>query len=143
MSYIQTLKDDHRQLLALAGEAQALLAGESPRAMPPPDHERLQMCLRQLIDLLQSHGRLEDAELFPALRRRLPEADHWQIKMVEIQDEAVLMLANDLQGWATGVSSFSPEWVQENAARLLRWLHEHVAIEEERLFPRLEAPPGP
>ncbi|MEW6324553.1 MAG: hemerythrin domain-containing protein [Nitrospirota bacterium] len=137
MSYIQSLKEDHRQLLALAGEAEALLVLESPSMMPPPERERLRACLQRLIELLAAHGRIEEQQLFPALRLRLAEADHWQVKMIEVQDEAILTLARDLAAWSAGAASCPPEWVRESGSRLLRWLHEHVVIEEERLFPKL------
>jgi hemerythrin superfamily protein len=137
------LKKDHRWLLQLAAALEQAVSAEFTHPGTSAARWEIQELLAQLIELLNAHGQKEEVEFFPTLRARLPESDRWQLKMVEVQDEAILMLANDLYGWSTGASSFPPEWVQENSARLLRWLQEHVVVEEERLFPRLDDPPHP
>jgi len=132
---VKLLVEEHRRLLVLTGELEAILPRKSAR---PPDRTRLKQLLEQFIELLTAHGRLEVTELFPALEKRLPQADHWQIKMLEIQDEAILSEARHLHEWLLEHPSTAPfEQRREDGARLIRWSKEHVGFEEERLFPRL------
>ena len=132
---VNLLTEEHRRLLAMTGELEMILQPKSPR---PPDRARLRQLLEQFIELLTAHGRLEVTELFPALQKRLPKADHWQIKMLEIQDEAILSEACHLHEWLLEhPSDASFEQRREDCARLIRWSKEHVGFEEERLFPRL------
>jgi hemerythrin superfamily protein len=139
--YLDHLKKDHQRLLQLSAALDAAISADLEPAGAFVANGEVRELLAQLIALLNAHEKLEEAEVFPALRARLPETERWQIKMVEIQDEAILTLAKDLHGWSTGEARFPREWVQENVARLHRWLQEHAVIEEERLFPRLSAPP--
>jgi hemerythrin-like domain-containing protein len=132
---VNFLIEEHRRLLVLIGEMEGILPPKSAR---PPDRTRLQQLLEQFIELLTTHGRLEVTKLFPALEQRLPKADHWQIKMLEIQDEAILSEARHLHEWLQEhppTASFGAR--REDSARLIRWAHEHVKFEEERLFPPL------
>ncbi len=132
---VNLLVEEHRRLLALTGEMEAILRPKSAR---PPDRTRLKQVLEQFVELLTTHGQLEVTELFPALEKRLPKADHWQIKMLEIQDEAILSEARHLSEWLLehpATASFGTRL--EDSARLIRWSKEHVSFEEDRLFPRL------
>jgi len=132
---IKTLMDEHRRLLALVGELEAILPDKSAR---PPDLTRFRPLLERLIELLTAHGQLEMTELFPILQKRLPENDQWQIKMLEIQDEAIFTEARHLLEWMLDhPSPASSARLREDGARLIRWAREHVGFEEERLFPRL------
>jgi hemerythrin-like domain-containing protein len=132
---VDLLVEEHRRLLALSGELEVILPSKSAR---PPDRPRLRRLLEQFIELLTAHGQLEVTELFPALEKRLPQADHWQIKMLEIQDEAILSEARHLHEWLLEhPAAASLGTRQEDSARLIRWTREHVGFEEERLFPPL------
>jgi hemerythrin-like domain-containing protein len=132
---VNLLIDEHRRLLGLIGEMEGILPPKSTR---PPDRTRLRQLLAQFIELLTTHGRLEVTKLFPALEKRLPKADHWQIKMLEIQDEAILSEASHLHEWLQEhppTASFEAR--REDSARLIRWTYEHIEFEEGRLFPPL------
>lgn len=132
---VDLLVEEHRRLLALSGELEVVLPPQSARS---PDRTRLRRLLEQFIELLTTHGQLEVTELFPALEKRLPKADHWQIKMLEIQDEAILSEARHLQEWLLEhPADDSLGKRREDSARLIRWAREHVSFEEERLFPQL------
>jgi len=132
---VDLLVEEHRRVLALTGELEAILPPKSAR---PPDRAQLRHVLEQFIELMTTHGQLEVTELFPALEQRLPQADHWQIKMLEIQDEAILSEARHLHEWLLehpDTASFGTR--REDGVHLIRWSKEHVGFEEERLFPRL------
>ena len=133
---VNLLVEEHRRLLALTKEMEEVLPPKS--SARSPDRTRLKQLLEQFIELLTTHGQLEVTELFPALEKRLPKADHWQIKMLEIQDEAILSEARHLYEWLVEhppAASFGKR--REDGARLIRWSKEHVGFEEDRLFPRL------
>ncbi len=132
---VELLVEEHRQLLALIETLEAIL---SPGSVHSAGHTKLRQLLEQVIELMATHGEKETAELFPALQRSLPTADHWQIKMLEIQDEAILSEARHLHEWLVehpSPASFGR--LQKDGARLIRWAQEHIVFEEERLFPRL------
>ena len=132
---LDLLVEEHRQLLALTEQLSAILLSESVR---PDDRTRLRQLLAQFLELKTTHGQKEVAELFPALEQTLPQADYWQIKMLEIQEESILSEARHLYQWmADNPSSASFERLREDGARMIRWMQEHVKFEEERLFSRL------
>lgn len=133
---VELLVEEHRRLLLLTVEMETILPPTSAR---PPDRARLKHLLDQFIELLTTHAQLEVTELFPALEKRLPKADHWQIKMLEIQDEAILSEARHLSEWLLEHPATAPFGKQrrEDGTRLIRWSREHVGFEEDRLFPRL------
>jgi len=79
----------------------------------------------------------EAVRFFPALLAKLPKSDHWQIRMMEIQDEALGVETRHLPDGCTVTPAPSPARFRESGVRLIRWLREHVQIEEERLFPHL------
>jgi len=129
------LRDEHGRALALAKELEerlpppSLKMSAAPATLKPP--------LERLIALLTEHGKKESERLFPVLLSRLPDSDHWQVRMLEIQDEAIVVEAGHLLDWCKAPSTPPLATVREHGVRLVRWLREHVAIEEERLFPRL------
>jgi len=132
---LNLLKEEHRRLLTQTEELSAILSASSIR---PVDHARCGQLLQQFLELKTAHGQKEVAELFPALEQALPQTDYWQIKMLEIQEEAILSEARHLYEWmANHPASASFERLREDGARLIRWMREHVDFEEERLFPRL------
>ena len=132
---LNLLKEEHQRLLALAGELSAILSATPARS---DDRARFQQLLEQFLELKTAHGQKEVAEFFPTLEQTLPQEDHWQIKMLEIQEEAILSEARHLHERMAGrVSADSLKQLQEDGARLIRWMREHVEFEEERLFPRL------
>jgi hemerythrin-like domain-containing protein len=135
INLVKLLVEEHRRLMALIEALDAIL---SPKVIPPANHTKLRQLFEQVIHLMAAHGETERKKLLPALQRRLPEADHWQIKMLEIQDEAILSEARHLHEWLVEhppPASF--ERLRKDGVRLIRWAREHIGFEEERLFPRL------
>lgn len=135
LTLLDQLKREHQQALALAGELEGLLP--PPRAENHLAYVQIRQPLERLIALLSEHGKRETEFLFPVLLSRLPQTDHWQIRMLEIQDEAIGVEAHHLLDWCRAPSPPPSAQVREHGLRLVRWLREHVAVEEERLFPRL------
>jgi hemerythrin-like domain-containing protein len=134
---IEKLVDEHRRLNALIGEMERMITG-----LKDPVSQVLQEKFRGLIDplieLLEVHGELETRELFPILQKRIPEANQWQIRMVEVQDEMILAEARHFQELFAGApSSVSAERIHESGAHLVRWIHEHIIMEEQNLFTML------
>lgn len=138
MKLIKTLIADHQRLLVLARELERILS-ELTDSLNPAALDGIQRQLQQLIELLSSHDERERTELFPLLRDRLPKADYWQIGMTESQDE---MLLNEIRHLHELVSnpplSVSADQLRKNVTPFIRWLREHVRIEEEDLFPKLQ-----
>ncbi|HTP42691.1 MAG TPA: hemerythrin domain-containing protein [Nitrospiria bacterium] len=130
------LKREHEQVLDLARELEGFLP--PPKSNNALQTAQLRMSLERLTVLLAEHGKKETDLLFPELLSRLPKSDHWQVRMLEIQDEAIGVEARHLLDWCTTPTAPPLARVREHGVRLVRWLREHVAIEEERLFPRLK-----
>jgi hypothetical protein len=132
---VHRLTEEHHRLLALIDGLKAAL---SPKPCHPFDPTQLGHVLKQVIELMAAHGDMERVKLIPALQRCLPEVDHWQIKMLEIQDEAIYYEALHLHEWLMehpSPTSFGR--LQKDGARLSRWVREHIEFEEARLFPHL------
>jgi len=132
---VNLLKEEHRRLLALVDPLEAVL---SPTSGHPFDPTKFRQVLEQVIELMATHSETERVKLLPALQRCLPEVDYWQIKMLEIQDEAIYNGALHLHEWLMEhPSPTSLGRLQKDGARLSRWTREHIEFEEARLFPRL------
>jgi hypothetical protein len=129
------LKREHEQALAIAKELEGFLPLPSSKDAAPS--AQLPPLLERLIVHLSEHGKKETEALFPTLLARLPKTDHWQVRMLEIQDEAIGVEARHLLDWCALPSPPPSARVREHGLRLVRWLREHAAVEEERLFPRL------
>jgi hemerythrin-like domain-containing protein len=139
--FLEGLKEEHRNLLRYVEEVEGVLTGLR-NSFSPAIRKKLGKVLEELIELLQSHIEREKTEVFQALRRRLPETDHWQVNMMEINYEMILDEARHFQGlFSEGSSSMSIEQVRESGMHLIRWVREHATIEEQSLFPKLEGPP--
>lgn len=138
---LNRLEQEHHQLQEMAEEIGRIFAGDvAAMAQVAPDRQRLVAALRDMMELLQSHEQQEKLALFPILQRMLPKDDHWQIKMMEIQSEAIISEATHLHDWAMGSApALSTARLRETMARLLRWLREHVVMEEERFFSKLRS----
>jgi iron-sulfur cluster repair protein YtfE (RIC family) len=137
---IDHLQQEHRTLLEIGDELGALAADSDIGSSGQRDlrKPRLREILARMLELFNVHERKEVQELFPALLRVLPEEDHWQIKMIEIQSEAIAVEATHLLARASDAApALRDTQLQETVARLLRWLREHAMMEEERLFPKL------
>jgi len=77
---------EHCLLLALIDTLEVILSPKSGHSFDPT---KFRQTLEQVIELMAVHNETERVELSPALQRCLPEVDYWQIKMLEIQDEAI------------------------------------------------------
>ena len=141
MDPLKILKEEHRQLLSEVGELERIVTGLTNR-LSPTVQEELKELLQRFIQLLSSHIEGEASNFFPNLKARLPETDHWQLAMLETQYEMLLSEAQHLHELVSGVPSSIPvDRLKEGGVHLVRWLREHVMIEEERLFPKLQGPP--
>ena len=141
MDLLNTLKEDHQRLLIQVEELDKILKRRIG-SFSPATQEELQELLQRFIQLLLSHIEGEKTKFFPNLLSRLPEADRWQVRMVEVQYEMLLSEARHLSEFVSGVpSSILVKQLKESVTRLARWMREHVTIEEERLFPKLQGPP--
>jgi hemerythrin-like domain-containing protein len=138
MDILNSIKEGHRKLLAQAGELEGILTGLGG-SFGPTAQEEFRQLLRRFIELLASHSKLETTEFFPMLQGHLSEANRWQVRMVEIQDEVILRQACQLYELSSGVSSSVPvERLKEDGTYLVRWVREHVMVEEEHLFPAIQ-----
>jgi len=134
---IALLKEEHREALAFSHELEAVLPAPRAQVVAASTRPKLKQLLDRVINLLAAHGKREVEVLFPLLLARLPKTDHWQVRMLEIQDEAILVEAGHLRDWCAEAPAPSAARFREHGVRLVRWLREHVAIEEERLFTKL------
>jgi hypothetical protein len=135
LTLVDRLKEDHRRLLIIAGQMEAILSCDSAS---PTDCQRLRHLLEQFIEVLTIHQQTETQELCPALEKCLPEVDHWQIKILEPGDEAILSEAGHFLDWLVNnptATSFGN--LRIDRVRLIRWIREHIGYEEQRLLPRL------
>jgi hemerythrin-like domain-containing protein len=135
---IERLIDDHRRLNAMIGEMEKMITGlKNP--VSPIFQEKFRGLINPLTELLKVHDELETRELFPLLQKRVPEADQWQVRMVEVQDEMILAEARHFQELFAGApSSVSAERIKESGAHLVRWIGEHIIMEEQNLFTLIE-----
>jgi hemerythrin-like domain-containing protein len=132
---VNLLVEEHRRLLVLIDALDVIL---SPKSGRPFDPTKVGQLLEQVIELMAAHSETERVELLPALQRCLPEVDYWQIKMLEIQDEAIYNGALHLHEWLMEhPAPASSGRLQKDGVRLIRWVREHIGFEEGRLFPRL------
>lgn len=131
---IEKLVDEHRRLNAMTGEIAKMITGlKDP--VSQVFQEKFRGFIDPLIELLEVHGELETRELFPILQKRVPEADQWQVRMLEVQDEMILAEARHFQELFAGApSSVSAERIHESGAHLVRWIREHIMMEEQNLF---------
>lgn len=138
---IERLVEEHRRLIALIGEMEKMITGlKEPVGLVI--QEKFRGLIDPMVELLKAHGELEGRELFPNLQKRIPETNQWQIRMVEVQDEMILAEARHLQELFSGTpSSVSAERIRESGAHLIRWIREHIMMEEQNLFPMLEGSP--
>jgi hemerythrin-like domain-containing protein len=135
---IEQLLKEHRQLIALTGEMETMIRDLNDPVSPVVEG-KFRGLIDPLIELLIAHDELERRELFPILQERIPEANQWQVRMVEVQDEMILAEARHFQEHFSGSPSpASAERIKKKGAQLFRWIREHVAVEEQNLFPLVE-----
>ncbi len=134
---IERLVEEHRRLNAMTGELEKMITGlKDP--VSQAFQEKFRGLIDPLIELIGVHDELETRELFPALRKLVPEAHQWQIRMLEVQDEMILAEARHFQELFAGApSSVSAQRIKESGAHLVRWIGEHIMMEEQNLFTML------
>ena len=120
---IDELVTDHREVEELFGRIEAL----------PPGHKDRKTFADQATMELVRHSVAEEAYLYPAVRRHIPGGDALADK--ELQDHArAEQIMKDLEGCDAGDADFD-----RLVGLLMSEIREHVADEEENLFPRLRA----
>ena len=138
MGLIDQLKEDHQQFLSQVSELEAILDGLKD-SLSPIAQANLQKILQHLIEGLQSHGEVEKNELFTHVRDHMPEDEKWRVAMIETHDEMILDVAQNLHLLISDACASIPvERLKESGIHLIRWIKEHVVIEEEHFFPRFE-----
>ncbi|MFF5184489.1 hemerythrin domain-containing protein [Streptomyces sp. NPDC000345] len=120
---IDELVTDHREVEELFGKIEAL----------PSGHKDRKMYADQVTMELVRHSVAEEAYLYPAVREHIDGGDALADKELEDHAEAEQIM-KDLEGCAADDARFDQLMV-----KLMREIRQHVADEEQNLFPRLRA----
>ncbi|MDQ0579160.1 hemerythrin domain-containing protein [Streptomyces rishiriensis] len=120
---IDELMTDHREVEELFGRIEALPSGAKDR----------KLCADQVTMELVRHSVAEEAYLYPAVREHVPGGDALADKELEDHAQAEQIM-KDLEG----CQADDPEF-DRLVGMLMREIREHVADEEQNLFPRLRA----
>ncbi|MBB1247026.1 hemerythrin domain-containing protein, partial [Streptomyces durbertensis] len=124
---VDELMTDHREVEELFGRIEALPAG---------DARRKEFVEAVTVELVR-HSVAEEAHLYPAVREHVPGGD--ELADREIEDHGrVERLLKGLEGLDADDPSFD-----ELVGTLTREVREHVADEEQNLFPALRRATGP
>ncbi|MFI7500999.1 hemerythrin domain-containing protein [Streptomyces sp. NPDC049687] len=120
---IDELVTDHREVEELFGKMEAL----------PSGHKNRKTYADQVTMELVRHSVAEEAYLYPAVREHIPGGDALADK--ELRDHAEAeQIMKDLEGCSADDADFD-----RLVGKLMREIREHVADEEQNLFPRLRA----
>jgi hemerythrin superfamily protein len=120
---IDELMTDHREVEEIFGRIEAL----------PPGHKDRKMYADQATMELVRHSVAEEAYLYPAVREHVAGGDALADK--ELQDHArAEQMMKDLEGYEAGDADFD-----RLIGMLMSEIREHIADEEQNLFPRLRA----
>ncbi|WP_330350694.1 hemerythrin domain-containing protein [Streptomyces sp. NBC_00582] len=120
---IDELMTDHREVEELFGKIERLPAGHKDRKMYAD---------QATIELVR-HSVAEEAFLYPAVREHVPGGDALADK--ELEDHAgAERIMKDLEGCAAEDADFD-----ELIGKLMGEIREHIADEEQNLFPRLRS----
>ncbi|MEI7031678.1 hemerythrin domain-containing protein [Streptomyces pratensis] len=120
---IAELTTDHREVDQLFGKIEAL---------PPGDEQRKTYADQAVIELVR-HSVAEEAYLYPAVRRLLPDGDTIADKEIEEHAEAERTM-KELEGADAGQQEFD-----RLISKLMTEIRSHVQDEEDTLFPQLRA----
>ncbi|MFF5703256.1 hemerythrin domain-containing protein [Streptomyces sp. NPDC012794] len=124
---IAELTTDHREVEEIFGKMEAL---------PPGDARRKEYADQAIMELVR-HSVAEESYLYPAVREKLPNGDALADK--ELADHAAAeRVMKDLEGCEADDPRFDVL-----AAKLMAEIREHMADEEQNLFPRLRTACGP
>lgn len=119
---IQELTTDHREVEEIFQKIEAL---------PPGDERRKELADQATIELVR-HSVAEEMYLYPATRQYLPDGD--TIADRELQDHAEAeRTMKDLEGCGADDPRFD-----QLIGSLMREIREHIADEEQNLFPQLQ-----
>lgn len=124
---IDELVTDHREVEELFGKIEEL----------PPGHKDRKVYADQATIELVRHSVAEEAYLYPAVREHLPDGD--ALADQELEDHATAeRTMKDLEGHDAGDAEFD-----RLIGMLMSEIREHIADEEQNLFPRLRAACSP
>ncbi|WP_107407537.1 hemerythrin domain-containing protein, partial [Streptomyces griseus] len=118
---IAELTTDHREVDELFAKIEAL---------PPGEKRRKQYADEAVIELVR-HSVAEEAYLYPAVRKLLPDGDALADKEIEEHAEAERTM-KELEGTEAGDAEFD-----RLIGHLMTEIRSHVRDEEDNLFPRL------
>lgn len=134
---IERLVEEHSRLNAMTVEMETLMK-DLKDPVSADVEEKFRGIINPLVELLRAHDELERRELFPHLQTQIPEANQWQIRMVEVQDELILAEARHFQDqFSVSPTPASAGRIRQMGAHLVRWIREHIEVEENNLFPML------
>jgi hemerythrin superfamily protein len=120
---IDELMTDHREVEELFGKIEAL----------PTGHKDRKVYADQVTMELIRHSVAEEAYLYPAVREHVPNGDSMADR--ELEDHATAeRIMKDLEGCDPADAEFD-----RLVGQLMTEIREHVADEEENLFPSLRA----
>lgn len=120
---IDELVTDHREVEELFGKIEAL----------PPGHKDRKVYADQATIELVRHSVAEEAYLYPAVREHVPDGD--AIADRELEDHATAeRTMKDLEGCDADDAEFD-----RLIGSLMSEIREHIADEEQNLFPQLRA----
>jgi hemerythrin superfamily protein len=120
---IDELVTDHREVEEIFGRIDAL---------PPGDKDRKTYADQATIELVR-HSVAEEAYVYPAVREHVTGGDALADKEIEDHSRAEQIM-KDLESCEAGDAEFD-----RLIGMLMSQIREHVADEEENLFPRLRA----
>jgi hemerythrin superfamily protein len=119
---IAELKADHREVEEFFGKIEQL---------PPGDPRRKQYAEEATIELVR-HSVAEEAYLYPAVRKHVPDGDEIADRELEDHAEAERTM-KELEGRAADDPEFD-----RLITRLMTEIRHHLRDEESNLFPRLD-----
>ena len=125
-----------REFGLMPGLVRATAPADLPRVTLVADHVAL------LIKVLETHHTGEDEHVWPRLRDRAPQQLAPLIAVMEGQHHAIhghlAQVAEALAAWRQDPSAESGQALAQAAEEQLPVMHEHLALEEERVVPLIE-----
>jgi Hemerythrin HHE cation binding domain len=125
-----------REFGLMPGLVRAVTAGDTRRATLVADHVAL------VSGVLNLHHSGEDKLIWPLLRDRCPGERAPLVDVMKDQHHAIhtclLQATGAAQAWRDGASAGTRGALADAVDRLFPALHEHLALEEERVVPLIE-----
>jgi hemerythrin superfamily protein len=121
---IEILTHDHREVERMFAELESL-----PVAMGEAERSRRKDLVDQVTIELVRHSVAEEAEVYPAVKKKVSDAEAERAKHEHAEAEETMK-------WLEGLQPDDPGF-DEALAILMREIREHVAEEEGQMFPHM------